>query len=366
VAYYQPLGKAYKRLKKRQSVQKKAFIFIYVLILSFLILSIGTYIFYKGIMLPPFSRLASRKTKSELVAMGVVQQCMAQLAYPIKKQEKQEKQAGVKEQSTPQQPTSFFDDLKTFFPGLNRSKSYVLQEQIEGIDAEVKLCITSEEGKININSLFDFKEKKINKDFPIDEFSKALEKYQIKGFKAFIEQFFKKRQKPLDDILELNNEEYVKKAFGDNIFYRPPEYDKETEKKVLYLTDLFTVFTDSMLVNPFVLSDSFSIVLDFKRAIAQPEEERNKQIATIEKQKKESFSWDADWKSILQPLYQKPYPPFLVKLFESNPKMRIFSLFCTVTVQGVQTTVYAVLSRSLRVQDEKIMYDIAIMRLYFV
>jgi hypothetical protein len=347
-------------MKKRKSTQKEAFIFIYVLIISFLILSIGTYLFYKGIMLPPFSRLTSRKMQAESLALGVVQQCVAQLAYSIKVPEKKEE---TKEKTTPQ--TSFFDDLKTFFPELNRWKSYMLKEQIDGIDAQVKICITSEEGKINVNSLFDFKEKKLQKNVPIDDFTKSLEKYQIKGFKAYIEQFFKKRQKPLDDIVELNNEEYFAKSFGNNIFYQPPENDKEAEKKVLYLTDLFTVFTDTTTINPFVLSDSLSIVLDVKRAILQTEEERKKQVETIEKQKKESFSWEADWKAILQPLYQKPLP-FLGKLFETNPKMRVFSLICSVELAGYQTTVYAVLSRSLRVQDEKIMYDIAINRLYFV
>jgi len=339
-------------------MNKSGFIFIYVLLLSFLILSIGTYVFNKGVILPPFVKVTGEEQKIRELALGVVQQCIAQLAMP--KKERGEKTTEEKKEKS----SEISRDFELFFPGINRWRDYVLREEVDGVDANISICFTCEEGKININHFFDFKEKRLKKEPLIDELSKFLETFQIKGFKEQLEQFFKKREKPLFDITELCTEEYFEKQFGNRIFYIPPKKGAE-EKKEIYLTDLFTIYNSDSTLNPFFLSDSVTQLFELRRAIAQPIDERKKHAESLKAELKETFSWAADWKKILEPMYQKPVGRY-EQFFKKNLKCNLFSAVCRVQIGQRVETIFVIFSRKERVQDDKIMYDVAIMRLYFV
>lgn len=337
-------------------MNKNGFIFIYVLLLSFIILSIGTYVFNKGIILTPFVRASSNEQKLRALVLGVVQQCVVQLAIPKQDDTQQKKEE-------PQKINTTAIDFELFFPLINRWQEYELREKIEGIDANVSICFICEEGKFNLNNFFDFKEKSLKKESPIDELSKMLEMFQIKGFKDQLEQFFKKRSKPLDDVTELLQDDYFQKHFGKRIFYIPSK--ESDEKKEIYLLDLFTLYNPNVQLNPFFLSDSVTQLFEFRRAATQPLEERKKHIESVKKELKESFSFADDWKKFIQPMYQKPIGRF-VPFFKKTISCNFFSAVCRVKIGQRSETVFVIFSRKERVQDDKIMYDVDIMRLYFV
>lgn len=52
--------------------------------------------------------------------------------------------------------------LEAFFPSLHQWQTFKLKEGVEGIDATIRICLSCEEGKINLNNIYDFKEKKFN------------------------------------------------------------------------------------------------------------------------------------------------------------------------------------------------------------
>lgn len=341
-------------------MKKQGFIFIYVLLLSFLILSVGTYIFNKGIVLPPFVKFVEQDQKKRILVLGVIQHCIAQLA--ISKEETADKKLRAPKD---EKQSVIMHDVEHFFPELNRWHNYLIKEKVEGVDADVSICFTCEEGKINVNNFFDFKEKRLKKDPLIDELSKALERFQIKGFKDQLEQFFKKKGKPIDDLAELLQDDYFQKNFGKRIFYDPPKPNEVVEKKEIYLMDLFTVYNADLKLNPLFLSDSVTQVLEFRRAITQAVEERKKHVDSIKSILKDTVSWQGDWEKIMQPMYQKPIGRF-EQLFKKNLKCTIFSALCRVKIGEQTETVFVICARKERAQDDKIMYDVAIMRLYFV
>jgi len=313
-------------------------------------------------MLPPFVKVANQEQQMRELTLGVVQQCIAKLAIPKKEEaEKKTDNKNTKEEKK----SNIAHDLELFFPELNRWHQYVLSEKTEGIDAVVSVCFTCEEGKSNINNFFDFKEKRIKKEPAIDEFSKALENFQIKGFKDQIEQFFKKRGKPLDDITELLQDEFFQKHFGKRIFYMPIKEGESVDKKELYLTDLFTVYNPEIQLNPLFLSDSVTQLFEFRRAITQPVEERKKHVDSIKSGLGNTVSWQTEWQKILQPMYQKPLGK-LEQFFKKNLLCKLFSATCRVQIGNRQENVFVVFERKERAQDDKIMYDITIMRLYFL
>ena len=45
-------------------------------------------------------------------------------------------------------------------PTLNRWQTFELTEEIDGLDGEIKLCITCEDGKLDLNQWYDFNKKK--------------------------------------------------------------------------------------------------------------------------------------------------------------------------------------------------------------
>ena len=137
-------------------------------------------------------------------------------------------------------------------PILNRWQTVKLDFAKDGIDGEIKICIMSEDGKINLNELYDFqKHAFVGSGKEQEELKKTLQEIfgNIKkasgteGLFESLETFLKERDDKLRDITEL----LTIKAFANfknDIFYTP-DHQSSTgkEKKPLYLTDIFTLWT---------------------------------------------------------------------------------------------------------------------------
>ena len=50
-------------------------------------------------------------------------------------------------------------------PHLNKWQTFNLDKQIDGIDAKIKVCISSEDGKLNLNEVFNFETKEFKEEF---------------------------------------------------------------------------------------------------------------------------------------------------------------------------------------------------------
>ena len=95
-----------------------------------------------------FSRTVINREKAKMLALSGVQLAMSKLSLPEKKETKENKA------QSPDVMSKKF--LEKILPIINRWEIISLKEKTDNIDAEIKICIVCENGKININKLYDF------------------------------------------------------------------------------------------------------------------------------------------------------------------------------------------------------------------
>src|SRR5690606_18056883 len=104
------------------------------------------------------------------------------------------------------------ESIAYFVPRINRWQTFSLTEEKDGINGTIQICLMSEEGKININRIYDFEKKKFigegnkQEDWKIllqEIFNQIEKQANTKGlFEAFTA-FLKKQDGPLDDVTQL-------------------------------------------------------------------------------------------------------------------------------------------------------------------
>ena len=184
--------------------------------------AIVTYIYKRGTVCNPLAQLIAHKEKARMLTMSGLQIALAKLGAPLEKKKddknKQESPPQDETKDTPaqQKGAAGQQDIsllyQTLLPRLNRWQRFVLKEEIDGVDAEIRIAISCEEGKINLNQIYDFGKKQFRKsaDKKVDweallkELCTVLEK-QMNGkelFEAF-KKFLNGRTQPLNDVTEL-------------------------------------------------------------------------------------------------------------------------------------------------------------------
>lgn len=248
--------------------------------------------------------------------------------------------------------------LRRVLPHLNRWQTFDLKEAIDGIEGQVKICISSEHGKININEIFNFEKQVIKK-----EYDAMLQGLEIKGmFKAGemakkILEYLTKRKRKLDDVTEL----YDIAGFNQlNIFYSPPseqapEKGKLNANSALTLQDIFTTWTDDATIDPLMMSDSVLAMLGLRRPLADDA----KTLKDAYKQFIDKFDpawasdWVGNWKK-LEPLYGKN-PKVLKNLKEIFSKQfgpKVYSVLSYGKVGNVEQRLLAVVVKEKKEKKE--------------
>jgi hypothetical protein len=215
------------------------------------------------------------------------------------------------QQSSAQQTTagvsSSTDDPKAQLEQLlkNREKKITAEMLGETGDVDLLLSVVAESGKININSLYDFTNKKfVNQGSTTGDRQKLCQWLfdriaQVRGGQSLFEpfaEFLKKRTAALNDVTELLAIPEFSEYFYQSVFYRS---QLETEKKQpLYLADLFTVVTEDATIQPWLLSPSLIVVLGGKSASLG-----EKKIQEALKQFAATADWSTQWNETIGVLY---------------------------------------------------------------
>ncbi len=331
--------------------KKPGYILVLSLILIFLSMFLVTYLANRGSVFVPYAMIAIERKQAYMLAQSGLDLAISQIVSP-KVSKKQEQQEGQKKKKPTEQELDQ-DMLTVILPTLNRWQEVKLTQKVEGIDATIKFCIMCENGKFDLNALYDFdKHQFINPGKDADTkkmFNELFEKIKkIMGgkelFGAF-ETILKEKKYRLNDPTELLTRAF--EPFKDAVFYEPPDKDSP-KKRPIYLTDLFTVWTGKRSINPWLLSDSVAAVMDLKRAQIQDVAERKKGVAQWLKQFKLKSQWQTDWNKLLKPLYGKEFnsvpkslQPFLSGTFEA----RVFSILSYATVGRVTQRLLAIVER---------------------
>ncbi len=358
----------------------------YILLLTLMIIAISvvlvTYIANKGTIFVPFARTIIEREKAKMLAVGGIQLAISQLLHIEKAEAKKaqepakdaKQEAGEKNEGEEAQQL-----LKNILPTINRWQIVELKQEVDGLDGEISICISCEEGKIDINQLYDFeKHKFINEGQPTGDRKQATKELftriqKLVGgermFEAF-EKFLKERHYKLNDVTELLTLKEFE-VFKQHIFYEPPmPGDKgKKEKRPLYLTDIFTVWSDKQTIEPWLMADSLNGVLDLSRAQPDDTQERERMADEWLKKFKIDAKWQNDWNTILAPLYKKDFaslPKVIASMLSTKFEPIIFSVLSYAKIGAVTQRIFAVIEKYELPQNNDSSSEIRIKKVYWL
>lgn len=362
----------------------------YILMLTLMIVSLSvamlTYITYRAAAYTPFARATIDREKAYQLAVGGVNVACAQLAQEPKKDKKEKdegaaesKEASEQEQTEKETPTNGDKDhaqslLKFLLPVKNRWQTFALKKSSDGINATLQICIVSEDGKVDINEIYDFERKKFVGEGTQRDAKKMVQALfdRIKSFvggadlfPAF-EKFLKDRQYKLHDVTQLLTIKEFE-VFKRRVFYEPAEQKNErgsSEKHPIYLTDIFTVWSGKQTIDPWLLSDSMSTLLELSS-----NGDRKEQMSEALKKFKPNLTWPADWETIFAPLYGKTFDTLAKDIAAYLNTKFAPTTFCVISlarVGKVTQKVVAILDRHVTSQDGDTQIKVTIKKLYWL
>ncbi len=348
----------------------------YILLLTIMILSISTIvvtqIFFQARLYNAFIPINIEKEKARQLALSGVSIAIAQLSLHDIHFEKQKDQKIIKleeKKDTVKEAAEHAKSLlRTILSVQGRWQKFVLKYDIDGIDAELSLCITCEDGKLNVNNLYDFEKhefKKIAQASPEELFKQLGEASKpFTGNKNMFEplqEFLKKRQDPLIEVTQLLQGKSLE-DFKNYLFYLPngsafgeqdtqeESKDKEEKKPKIFLADLFTVSTDSYRITPWVLSSSLQLLLKSKSRDVTNQKDFEKEIdELLEKVQLDKISWQKDWDTYLKPFYKIDFeslPKELIPFLSTKFEPRQFSVLCYGKVGRITQKLFVILERA--------------------
>ncbi len=357
-------------------------------IMIFTLLAVGaamvvvTYIGHRSSYYLPYSKMVLEREKAKTLALSGIQVAIAQLSQTPEKKDSFSAKAStdtatdksassgnaqVSKKSSPEK-----EFLTRILPTLNRWQDFDLKEEIDGVDGKISMCLMCEDGKINLNRIIDFKKNvfqgsdKSGWKVVMQEICKAIERI-VKGgdlFPAF-EKIVKEAKFPFNDATELITRKEFN-HFKDILFYQPPTTKKQD---TIYLTDIFTIWSSSDKLEPWLFSDSINGLLGLPRVEVDDIKKRKEQIEGWMKNFKEKSNWQQDWQTILMPMYGKELrtlPKNIDSMLSTTFDPKYFSVRVHAKVGDVTQMMYAILERNKSSQKDNIEYDVIIKKLYWL
>jgi len=331
----------------------------FVLIFTLTILSLSTIITYQLIKLvyvgTHFDQTMVDRENAEMLALGGINLAMSQLV--IKKPDSASTSAKATEDKKAmtgkeEEKKEFENFLKRVLPNINRWQEFELQEDVDGIEGTVKICISCENGKININETFDFKKNEFKNEYKnfLDTIKfKSGEQTSGKFLKKLTE-FLKKRGKKLDDLSELQTGALPEiKQF----FYEPPiRTEKKRDAKPnqsLAIQDIFTIWSKTDKIEALFLSDSLCKILQLRQPKAYDSETFKDKFKDVIKNfdPNKNENTEEYWK-ILKPIYE-PKTKIRIedkKIFSTRFEPTVYSVISFGKVGKVEQRLLAIIEKN--------------------
>lgn len=236
----------------------------YILFLTMIMLAMGTafitQIFYTGNVYNSYVALTLDKERARQLALGGVSVAMSQLMLLDKKlspppdKEKKEEKKNIDERVENQKKL-----LEIMLQVQNKWQTFILKHETDEIDAELKICISCENGKIDCNQLYNYEINKFissrgqNTEELYKQIGEKLKPFlDNKNIAELITSFIKTQKRPLLTVTEFLKNKKLAQIFENRIFYFPHEQkqrdiDIKLAPEKVYLTDIFTVDGESFL-----------------------------------------------------------------------------------------------------------------------
>lgn len=365
---------------------RSGFIIPLVFVLASAIIVVATALFVTGSIYVPYLKSTVEQEKARFLALGGIQIAVAQLAQSFEKEqpEQETQEQTSSEKSTPtysaenQRITQFLSYLLT---RLNRWQKFDIIAGGPTDRGTIDICLTSEDGKIDLNTIYDFKKHKfVGEDQPsggwksiMMELSERLGKLiGSENLFSSLEKYLRLRKYAFNDVTELLAIDEFK-PFGHRVYYEPITGQEVKKGKTgLALTDIFTVYSGRSFVEPWLLSESIRTILELNPTIVDQKEDE--QAAVIQEQVK-NFKrinrWVNDWHTVMAPRYGKELqtlPKGIESVFSTIFDPQHFAVLSHGTFGSVTQRLYAVLERRRASQaqaGEKI-YEVVVKRVYWL
>lgn len=363
----------------------------YIMIMTLLITSIAaiaaTYIFYQGSIFVPYADTMIKREKALMLALAGIEIAKSELAQgkiEKKGEESTEKKEGNDEQKkklTPDQELQAM--LGYWIPLLNRWQFFSLNEKRDGIEGKIAIAVSSEEGKIPLNQIYDFEkhsfvgEKQAKGDWKkiIQNLFKNLPKNAPQGLFEALEKYLKDRlssPRDLTELLKIPEFSFFKNAVFRSSPEQAEKQPKPGEKKEkiepeIYLTDIFSLHTENKAINPWFFSQSIKQLLGISLDEDLKNSANQKIVDSIVKNAKKSAQWASDWNSLLKPLYAKELralPEGIESILDTTWRATYFTVYSYATVGKTEQRVCAVVERKQTLHKDKTVYDITVKKLY--
>jgi hypothetical protein len=345
-----------------------------------LILSVSTIIvtslIYRSNSAVPFVQVVLNREKALFVAQSGIAyvQALATFQPDIENKNQENKKRNEEEKQGDREIKTVITRL---LPLLNRWTELVLQKTVDGIDGTIHLYVTSEEGKININTAYDFKKKAFiaGGQAPstyIDDQKKLvmsacqlLEKaYKVTGLFEKLEKFLKTFDGPLNDISDLLAVPGFE-PFCEAVF---PNFLHDTEKQ-LYLADIFTVVGNRTKLNPWFLSRSVKQLCGIKEQSGEVDKENQKIDQLVKQFLRTVPDWEKEWKKIFAQKYHKTVqqlPKGILGLFDANCMPQFFTVISVGQVNNTSYSLIAFIEVIETRRNNQISYESRIKRWYVI
>lgn len=348
----------------------------FVLVTTLMILSLAmvliAFLINRSTVFFPLVQTCIDREKAKELALGGLQLASSQIAYADVIEEKESGNKNNEKKATDNNNALAQSKqlLKTLIPILNKWQTIKLDTTKDGIDGEIRICITSEDGKININELYDFQKHEFIKGKEQEEFKKLLQELFGKLKKSSdsedplmsVEAFLKERTDSLRDVSELISAKAFA-GFKNNIFFNPDQQNSQSkDKKTLYLSDIFTIWSRKRTIDPWLMSYSIRSMLELAELSKGPYVEAIKNF-------KGTYNWPTDWNNIFSKLYKKDFnnlPKGMQHLLNVNFGPETFSVLSYGTVGQVTHRLYAIIERDTINRIPKEPAKISIRKLYWV
>lgn len=311
-----------------------------------------TYVTHVAHTYAPLALRMQEQIKARSLALSGVEVAKAQLAQAILPQKD-------KKESEQERKKRFFASLMR---RLNVMQQFQLKKSVDGIDGTIKLYLTSEEGKLNLNSLWDEEKKAL-----IAAFAKSPELEGLKSLFAQLENvtemsdllnswqsFMKKRGELLNDVTQLLLlQEYRK--FADSLFLNPQQQDG------IFLTDLFSLWNPRTTIDPFLFSPSWLAVLKLTRT--------NDALEGLVERFTPDNNWKSSWDKVLGSFYQKNFnslPKSIDSMLGTTFDPHFFSVVSYGVVGSSTVIVYAIIELNEQKKEDATAVDIKVRKLYWL
>jgi hypothetical protein len=295
-----------------------------------------------------FSRTMVHRERAEMLALGGLSIAFSQLEGVYEKPDK-------KKGKEAQKQFSFKKAIERLCPILDRWQVFELKEEYDGVDGELKIALSAEEGKIPLSLVFDEPQREMTKEMQL-----LFKEYAVKkkfGTGEFLKQgttFFKKRSHKLDDVSQLAPLAHDLKL---SLFYEPEALVKDKKQPrvpaEVAMQGLFSSWSNQKAINPLFMSDSLCAVLGVRRPAHNEKEKRQEQYKQLAEsyEKVKTKTGEELWKVLSAMYEQRPkVPKELDSFFSLVIEPRFYSVLSSATVSGVTQTLCAVVERVVPAQ----------------